>query len=66
MMSTQSPTKPIFVLLGGPNGAGKTTGALSILPLELGIVHFLNADLIARGLSPLDPTLADEKVGCLR
>ena len=58
-MSTQSPTKPIFVLLGGPNGAGKTTGALSILPQELGIVHFLNADLIARGLSPLDPTLAD-------
>ena len=54
-----SDAKPIFVILGGPNGAGKTTGALSILPLELRIVHFVNADLIARGLSPLDPTLAD-------
>ena len=53
------PSQPIFVILGGPNGAGKTTGALSILPLELRIVHFVNADLIARGLSPLDPTLAD-------
>jgi len=52
-------TQPIFVILAGPNGAGKTTGALSILPLELRIVHFVNADLIARGLSPLDPTLAD-------
>ena len=51
--------KPVFIILGGPNGAGKTTGALSILPQELRIVHFVNADLIARGLSPLDPTLAD-------
>ena len=52
-------SKPVFIILGGPNGAGKTTGALSILPQELRIVHFVNADLIARGLSPLDPTLAD-------
>jgi predicted ABC-type ATPase len=56
----QSPSiKPIIVILGGPNGAGKTTGALTILPQELRIPHFVNADLIARGLSPLDPTLAD-------
>ena len=58
-MSVHPSTNPIFVILAGPNGAGKTTGALSILPLELRIVHFVNADLIARGLSPLDPTLAD-------
>ena len=51
--------KPFFVILGGSNGAGKTTGALSILPQELRIMHFVNADLIARGLSPLNPTLAD-------
>ena len=51
--------QPIFVILGGPNGAGKTTGAMSILPQELRIMHFLNADLIARGLSPLNPPLAD-------
>ena len=52
-------TQPVFVILAGPNGAGKTTGALSILPQELRIVHFVNADLIARGLSPLKPALAD-------
>jgi len=52
-------TKPIFVILAGPNGVGKTTGALSILPQELRIIHFVNADLIARGLSPLKPALAD-------
>jgi predicted ABC-type ATPase len=55
----RSSFKPIFVILGGPNGAGKTTGALSILPQEPRIVHFVNADLIARGLSPLAPALAD-------
>jgi predicted ABC-type ATPase len=53
------PAQPVFVMLAGPNGAGKTTGALSILPQELRIVHFVNADLIARGLSPLEPALAD-------
>ena len=51
--------KPKLLIIAGPNGAGKTTGALSILPLELRIVHFVNADLIARGLSPLKPALAD-------
>ncbi|MCL2743276.1 MAG: zeta toxin family protein [Planctomycetaceae bacterium] len=56
---TCPPNKPVFVILGGPNGAGKTTGALSILPFELRILHFVNADLIARGLSPLAPALAD-------
>ena len=60
---TASATKPVFVILGGPNGAGKTTGALSILPLELRIVNFVNADLIARGLSPLDPVLANVDAG---
>ena len=54
-----NPVKPVFVILAGPNGAGKTTGALSILPQELHIDHFVNADLIARGLSPLKPALAD-------
>jgi len=51
--------QPTFVILGGPNGAGKTTGALAILPQELRIVHFVNADLIAKGLSPFNPALAD-------
>ena len=43
------------VVLGGPNGAGKTTAAQWLLPHSLGIREFVNADEIARGLSPFNP-----------
>ena len=43
------------VVIGGPNGAGKTTAASQLLPTELELNEFLNADEIARGLSPFDP-----------
>lgn len=43
------------VLVGGPNGAGKTTAAAIVLPKMLGIREFVNADEIARGLSPFNP-----------
>jgi predicted ABC-type ATPase len=43
------------VILGGPNGAGKTTAAARLLPRDLGIREFVNADEIARGLSPFNP-----------
>jgi predicted ABC-type ATPase len=43
-----------LVVFGGPNGAGKTTMAAQILPDRLGIADFVNADEIARGLSPFD------------
>ena len=46
---------PTIHVVAGPNGAGKTTFARTFLP-ELGCPHFLNADLIAAGLSPLSPT----------
>lgn len=46
---------PIVVLLGGPNGAGKTTAAPRLLRGALRVTEFLNADLIARGISPFDP-----------
>jgi predicted ABC-type ATPase len=49
---------PRCVIIAGPNGAGKTTFAREFLPREAGIVHFVNADLIAAGLSPLKPELA--------
>jgi predicted ABC-type ATPase len=42
------------VILGGPNGAGKTTAAQVLLPQELDIREFVNADEIARGLSPFN------------
>ena len=41
-------------MIAGPNGSGKTTTAFNTLP-ELGICEFLNADEIAKGLSPLNP-----------
>jgi predicted ABC-type ATPase len=46
-------------VIAGPNGAGKTTFAYEFLPKDVAVVHFLNVDLIARGLSPLKPELAD-------
>lgn len=44
-------------IIGGCNGAGKSTLARELLP-RLGIGRFLNADLIAKGLSPVNPALA--------
>ncbi|HEY0105974.1 MAG TPA: hypothetical protein VGB91_07810, partial [Rhizomicrobium sp.] len=41
-----------IVVLGGPNGAGKTTVAKVLLPKMLHIDEFVNADVIARNLSP--------------
>jgi predicted ABC-type ATPase len=51
----QSPGKPVCLIIAGPNGAGKTTFAREYLPREARILNFLNADLIAAGLSPLRP-----------
>jgi predicted ABC-type ATPase len=44
-----------LVVLGGANGAGKTTAAQVVVPRKLGIAEFINADEIARGLSPFNP-----------
>ena len=46
------------IVIAGPNGAGKTTFAQEFLPSYAKIVHFVNADLIAAGLSPLRPEMA--------
>src|SRR5688572_13533284 len=48
-------SKPVIYLIAGCNGAGKTTFAREFLPMEVKCLRFLNADEIARGLSPLDP-----------
>ena len=42
-------------IIAGPNGAGKTTFATEFLPIYANCRNFINADLIARGLSPFDP-----------
>jgi len=46
------------IIIAGPNGAGKTTFARSFLPAEAGLPRFINADLIAAGLSPFAPETA--------
>jgi predicted ABC-type ATPase len=46
---------PTCWIIAGPNGAGKTTFALKYLPLVAQCNRFINADLIAAGLSPLAP-----------
>jgi predicted ABC-type ATPase len=46
---------PTCWIIAGPNGAGKTTFALKYLPLLAQCSRFINADLIAAGLSPLAP-----------
>ena len=56
--------KPTIYLVAGCNGAGKTTFAKEFLP-SVGVIRFLNADEIARGLSPLDPSVVAFKAGRL-
>jgi len=46
---------PRCIVIAGPNGAGQTTFAREYLLKDAGVVHFVNADLIAGGLSPLRP-----------
>jgi len=53
------------IIIAGPNGAGKTTFAREFLPAEAGLPVFVNADLIAAGLSPFHPELAAIRAGRL-
>ena len=55
---TKTKRRPRCILIAGPNGAGKTTFARRYLPENARVVHFVNADLIATGLSPLKPEIA--------
>lgn len=47
--------KKHLYIISGPNGAGKTTASYSVLPKILHCREFVNADEIARGLSPFNP-----------
>ena len=53
-----------ILIIAGPNGAGKTTFAREFLP-EDEFENFVNADLIAAGLSPLNPDAAAMRAGRL-
>jgi predicted ABC-type ATPase len=59
------PQQPQLIVIGGPNGAGKTTFAREYLANEGNCLRFLNTDEIARGLSPLDTSLSQQKAGRL-
>lgn len=54
-----------ILILAGPNGSGKTTFAREFLIREGGCPEFVNADLIAAGLSPFDPARAALRAGRL-
>jgi len=56
--------EPILCILGGCRVVRKKTLARELLP-RLGLMRFLNADEIARGLSPLDPSLSAFRAGRL-
>lgn len=56
---------PTLHLFGGSNGSGKTTIARAYLPFRAENVRFLNADEIARGLSPFAPDKVAVKAGRL-
>ena len=46
---------PNLYIISGCNGAGKTTASFTVLPEMLGCREFVNADEIARGISPFKP-----------
>lgn len=50
-------------IVAGSNGAGKTTFALDYLMNETDCRYFINADLIAQGISPLNPVAAQMQAG---
>ena len=52
-----------IVVLAGPNGAGKSTIAKKIVCDRLGILHYVNADTLARGLSQFDSESMALKAG---
>ena len=56
--------KKIYII-AGPNGAGKTTLSFTILPEIFKCDEFVNADEIAKGLSPLNPNKAGIRAGRL-
>jgi predicted ABC-type ATPase len=58
-------SNPRVLLIAGPNGAGKTTFAREFLPNEAQCPTYINADLIAAGLSPFSPELAAVKAARL-
>ena len=64
-MNASASNKPTVYVISGPNGAGKTTFASEFLPDFVDCREFLNADLIAAGLSPFAPETQNVQAGRL-
>lgn len=60
-----TPAAEKIIIIAGPNGAGKTTFAREFLPNEAKCPIFVNADLIAAGLSPFQPETVAVRAGRL-
>jgi predicted ABC-type ATPase len=54
---------PNIFIIAGCNGAGKTTASFTILPEMLNCKEFVNADEIAKGLSPFQPESVSFQAG---
>lgn len=54
---------PDLVVIAGPNGAGKSTAAPLLIGKRLGIAEFVNADVIAAGLSAFSPETVAVEAG---
>lgn len=64
-MDLKKQASPHLYIIAGPNGAGKTTFAREFLPQFAGCLEFINADMIAAGLSPFKPENAAFRAGRL-
>ena len=62
-MDRMNKKEPNLYIIAGPNGAGKTTFARKFLPDYVKCLEFINADLIAGGLSPFVPERAAVRAG---
>ncbi len=62
-MDRMNKKEPNLYIIAGPNGAGKTTFARKFLPDYVKCLEFINADLIAGGLSPFVPERAAIQAG---
>ena len=63
MSQNKKVDRPNVYVIAGPNGSGKTTFAKEYLPKFAKCLEFLNADLIAAGLSPFAPERENVSAG---